>query len=336
LHDLAVAYKAGGRLDEAIPLLEKVVQQEKVKPHPNFSEGLTSMRTLARMYQDVGRLDDALALFEQAAKEAEARFGPDHAVTLKCRVGLGVACWSAKQFDRSVPMFEEIVRRTEAKYGPGDAECILQLTNLGVNYRDAGRHKDAIRTLENALGRACKYSGLSSDMLESTQQSLWGAYNGAGQPERAEPMYRQTVEEVRRQFGKDHLRTADALGNCGQFLLILGQPAQAEPVLRDCLAIRRAKDPGGWQTYDAAELLGEALLRQRKFAEAEPLLIEGYEGLKQRQNNVHPNRKWRVTNALYQVVTLYEQWGKKDEAAKWRAGYKKATAKPPAKPSDNK
>jgi hypothetical protein len=65
-------------------------------------------------------------------------------------------------------------------------------------------------------------------------------------------------------------------------------------------------------------MLGNALLGQKKYAEAEPLLIAGYEGMKQREATIPPEGKPRVTEALERVVQLYEATNKPDEAAKWR------------------
>jgi hypothetical protein len=64
--------------------------------------------------------------------------------------------------------------------------------------------------------------------------------------------------------------------------------------------------------------LGEALLGQQKYAQAEPLLTAGYEGMKKREATVPPESKSRLPLALDRLVRLYEAWGKPDEAAKWR------------------
>jgi hypothetical protein len=77
--------------------------------------------------------------------------------------------------------------------------------------------------------------------------------------------------------------------------------------------------PDHWLTPNAKWLLGRALLGQQKYAEAEPLLVQGYEGLKQRHDAIPPQYRNRPTLALDSLVQLYEAWGKPDEAAKWHA-----------------
>jgi hypothetical protein len=65
-------------------------------------------------------------------------------------------------------------------------------------------------------------------------------------------------------------------------------------------------------------MLGEALMGQKKFAEADKLLLSGYEGMKQREKDVPPPLRIRLTEALERLVQSYETNGKKDEAEKWR------------------
>ena len=101
-------------------------------------------------------------------------------------------------------------------------------------------------------------------------------------------------------------------------LLLEKKPAEAELKLRECLTIRQKIQPDDWTTFDTKSMLGEALLDQKKFADAEPLLVSGYEGMKQREDAIPPQDKPRLTKALERLVRLYDAWGKKDEAMRWR------------------
>jgi hypothetical protein len=92
----------------------------------------------------------------------------------------------------------------------------------------------------------------------------------------------------------------------------------AEPLLRECLAISEKKQPDLWTTFNTKSMLGGALPGQNKHADAEPLLLQGYEELKQREAKIPPEGKVRQTEALERLVQLYDTWGKQNEAAKWR------------------
>ena len=71
-------------------------------------------------------------------------------------------------------------------------------------------------------------------------------------------------------------------------------------------------------------MLGGALLGQKKYAAAEPLLRTGYEGLKERAAKTPgadtPGSpiKVRLTEAVQRLIDLYTAWDKPDQAAEWR------------------
>jgi hypothetical protein len=64
--------------------------------------------------------------------------------------------------------------------------------------------------------------------------------------------------------------------------------------------------------------LGGALLGQGKFVEAEPLVVQGYEGMKARAAKIPSAGRPRLSEAALRVVQLYESWGKPDQARVWK------------------
>ena len=60
------------------------------------------------------------------------------------------------------------------------------------------------------------------------------------------------------------------------------------------------------------------MLGQQKYAEAEPLPLAGYEGMKQREAKIPAQGKVRLTEALERLVQLYDAWGKPEQAEQWR------------------
>jgi hypothetical protein len=140
-----------------------------------------------------------------------------------------------------------------------------------------------------------------------------------GKPEKAEPLLRRQLDFLRGQAGAGSPVTAGAMAELGFNLLVQMKNADAEKLLRDCLNIREKNQPDEWTTFNTRSLLGEALLGQKKYAEAEPPLLEGYEGIKQREAKIPPQfRAVRLKGALERLVRLCEATGRKDEAAKWQ------------------
>jgi eukaryotic-like serine/threonine-protein kinase len=95
------------------------------------------------------------------------------------------------------------------------------------------------------------------------------------------------------------------------------KPAQAETLLRQALAILDKKSPDGWQNFEARSLLGASLLGQKKYAEAEPFLLQGYDGMKAREARIPAPSRRRLPEAGKRIVTLYNAWGKQNMAEEW-------------------
>src|SRR6516225_7078676 len=114
------------------------------------------------------------------------------------------------------------------------------------------------------------------------------------------------------------------------------EPAEAEERSRGRTCPARmsghgaAKGAKAWTTFAFHSLLGEALLVQKKYAAAEPLLVQGYEGLEQQAMKIPPQlRQTVLIQALQRLVLLCEATGQKDQAQAWR---KKLQAVQQAKP----
>ena len=93
---------------------------------------------------------------------------------------------------------------------------------------------------------------------------------------------------------------------------------EAESLLRECLLIRAKVLPDDWLRFNSISQLGGALLGLGRFAEAEPLLVEGYEGMKSREARIPPPSKVRLHEAGTRLVQLYEARGNLEKANEWR------------------
>ncbi len=56
-----------------------------------------------------------------------------------------------------------------------------------------------------------------------------------------------------------------------------------------------------------------------RYAEAEPLVVSGYQGLKAREAKIPKSGSFNLPEAAERVVQLYELSGKPEKVAEWRA-----------------
>jgi hypothetical protein len=65
-------------------------------------------------------------------------------------------------------------------------------------------------------------------------------------------------------------------------------------------------------------MVGGALLAQQKYTEAEPLLVHGYEGMKQREVFMEAGFRPWLNTAGQRVVRFYEDTNQPEKAREWR------------------
>ena len=89
--------------------------------------------------------------------------------------------------------------------------------------------------------------------------------------------------------------------------------------MRECLTIREQATPGDWKRYEAMCLLGATLLNQRRYAEAEKLIVPGYEGAKDREASIPFRDRPALLAAAERIIRLYREWERPEKAAEWKA-----------------
>ena len=74
-------------------------------------------------------------------------------------------------------------------------------------------------------------------------------------------------------------------------------------------------------------MLGRVLAEQKKFAEAEPLLLAAFKGLRANANTTPAWGRYYLSDTLTWLVELYEGWGRTDDASKWMVKLRSIKAK---------
>jgi tetratricopeptide (TPR) repeat protein len=244
------------------------------------------MNNLAAAYHDTGKLELALPLYEETLRLRKATLGPDHPDTLSSMNNLAAAYRDADKLDMALPLFMEAA---------------------------AGMEKRQFHH---------EYAG-------PIVNNLIGCHEQLGQFEQAESWRRKWLAVVKDRAGADSPAYAGALAALGLNLLQQHKWTDAEAVLRECLAIRQKQQPDVWTTFNTMSLLGAALLgralaandgveRATLLAEAEPLLVQGHEGMNQREHTIPAEAKTRIREALDRLVELYTALENPEEVQKYR------------------
>jgi hypothetical protein len=80
-------------------------------------------------------------------------------------------------------------------------------------------------------------------------------------------------------------------------------------------------------------MLGASLTGQKKFQEAEPFVVDGYNAMIQRKATIPARSSSALDDAGKRIVQLYRSWGKAEKAAEWTKTLERLTARgAPIKP----
>ena len=318
MDNLAVAYRLSGRAREAVPLLEKVLAIRQASLGPDHSDTLSTLGNLAVAYQYSERLAEAFSLFEQQVKIMTKKWGPDHGRTLVATNNLAVAYKRSGRVDDALPLFHRVLAVRQATLSPNDPELLRSMNNLAAALQVKGRNAEAIELFQKLLARRKVVLTPGHPDTLHTMGNLAVAYIHTGQATEAIELYKQVLASRRATLGPGDPDTLRTMNNLGTAYLKANRWVDAEPLLRECLELRGKIKSNGWLRFHTQSQLGAALAGQGKFAEAEPLLVDGYKGLVANQAAIPALQKEDVAAAAERIVPFYEAWGKPKEAAMWR------------------
>jgi serine/threonine protein kinase/tetratricopeptide (TPR) repeat protein len=317
-NSLAIAYYTAGRTEEAVPLLEETVKLYQSKLGDDHPNTLKSRDNLATAYLAVGRILEAIPIFEETLKLRQSHLGADHPDTLTVRNNLAEAYVAADRAQEAIRLHEETLKLSESRLGADHPDTLSSRNNLAAAYGAAGRTPEAIPMQEETLKRLESILGPDDALTLGGRGILAALHESLGRWAQAEPLRRDILSRRRKTSKPDSPLVASALDRLGRNLLNQANWQEAESVLRECLMSRAKANSDDWSRFHAMSLLGGALLGQGNHAEAEPLVVPGYEGMKAREAKIRAQDKPRLAEAAERVVRLYEAWGKPEQADAWK------------------
>jgi tetratricopeptide (TPR) repeat protein len=269
-----------GKYEEAEQLLTKAIETERKIPPAENKELANALFILGELYVRKRTLDKAKALLKESVAMSDKLYGennPDSAYTL---ISLGRAQMFAGDLGDAEETFRhsvEIHRRLPAKYEVRLGYALANLGRLLVTKKDYDR---GIVFIREAYDIFLRKQGESFATFEAKAYICMAYFSKED--------YGKVITE-----GHDAIALGRRLKleNAADFAVMLekvglartrtGKAKDGEPFLREAVKIQSvapAQESAGLAA--AKSSLGECLTAQRQFAEAEALLKDAYESLK--------------------------------------------------------
>jgi serine/threonine protein kinase/tetratricopeptide (TPR) repeat protein len=316
-NNLALAYRTAGKPRFAIALLEQVRDASMKRLGASHPCTLTTLDNLAAAYLAADKRHAAIGLFEQVRDARMIKLGADHPDTLTTLNNLATAYYTAGKLAKAIGLFEQVRDARMIKLGADHPDTLAALGALAKAHQAAGNLDRALPLFAQAASGIEKHRFQHQHSVLIIHNTI-AAYEQAKRFDQAETWRRKWLAVVKQHTGANSAAYAGELVALGLNLLQQEKWTDAAATLKESLAIRQKTQPDDWSTFNALSLLGGALLGQKKYAAAEPLLVKGFEGMKQRAEKIPPAGRPRLGEAVDRLIALCEVQGKPDEAAKWR------------------
>jgi eukaryotic-like serine/threonine-protein kinase len=316
--NLGMVLHEQGKYADAEPVLTKVLETEKRVWGESHPQTLTSMLNLAKLYGDVGKLAQSEALFSRLIELGRGTLGEEHPLVLGALNNLAAVSYSQGKYAESEPVFTTLLQIKQRILGHEHPDTLTGMNNLAVVYRQLGREKEAETLLTNVMDVQQRVLGDEHPNQLATMSTLGLVYQRQGKFAEAKALYTKSLAGQRRVNGPTHLATLTTMRMLGGLHHAEGNHRQAEVLLREALAGFSKIRPDFWARFDIESTLGASLSGQKKFTEAEPLLLSGYEGLSRVKGTIPPANKSILEDAASRVAALYDSWGQPDKASAWR------------------
>ena len=143
-------------------------------------------------------------------------------------------------------------------------------------------------------------------------------YQWEGKYALAQSYAAQALAGRRHALGTEHPDTMTSAADLTLAYISQAKFAESEPLAREAFEYYCKNQPDGWDRFRAESLLGASLSGQKGYAEAEPLLLEGYQGMLEQKDRTDVPDWYHLDRAREWILALYHSWGKPNKANAWR------------------
>ena len=222
-HNVATAYEALGRYEEAEPIYLRNLEIERERSGPDYPDLLVSAHNLAFLYSSMGRYEDSEVLFKDTLERCARVFGPFHPGTMSCTQNLANVYRATDRLDACI----ELLRGAYTDAGRELGDDNLTTVELGWKLADAMVANDEAAGANEIYGVIVpaardifpeRHPSLGS-LLSSWGESLSAAdLDGQAEPallEAYEILLDAPAESERREAGRAATRLAELKRRAG-------------------------------------------------------------------------------------------------------------------------
>jgi eukaryotic-like serine/threonine-protein kinase len=306
-----------GKYQQAQALFGPALEIERRVLGPQHPDTLYCMNNLANVYRAQNENAQAEPLYRQTLEIRRRVLGPKHPDTLISINNLANVYWSQGNFTQAESLYSEAMETQRRVLGPEHPDTLLSMGNLASTYAEEHKYAQAEPLFTQTLEISRRVLGPEHTNTLGFLSDFATMYQRQGHYAQAETYAAQVVAGLQRAgSSEDPADIQAAVANLALVYVSEGKFAESERLARQTLEFEEKNQPDDWERFRAESLLGASLSGQKKYAEAEPLLLDGYQGMLAREEKMEvPNH--HLEHAREWLAQLYQSWGRPEKAAAW-------------------
>ncbi len=323
LNSLARIHQAKGSYDESEAHYREALAVRRAYAkgdHPDVALSLNDLGTL-KYYK--GDENAAIEFFRESLEMNMRVYGRVHSQTAMGLNNLAIITSNQGDTEQAVVYLREVVEIQRKLLGDVHPDLALGLNNLARELQDLKNYDESEKLFRESLAIRRELHQDAHPDIAVTLRSIGDLMMEIGNAKEAVQYHRESASMMRKTLGNEHAQLSSSLIGLGGALINGGDAAGAESHLQEAIAIREGLFPEGhWKIASARSNLGACMTALERFVEAEPLLLAGYNQVKQQKGDGHRTTR----ECLQRVVNLYESWAASEpgtkyakEAQAWRA-----------------
>jgi eukaryotic-like serine/threonine-protein kinase len=308
---LAMAYDYKGNLDTAKYLYKKSIKLlRQLNDKPKLEEALNDYGTLQL---DLYDLNGAKKTFEEALKLSLKVFGKESRETAVDINNLAFVLDDQSDLDSAKLYYNEAIIIDTKLFGDTSVDLANNLNNLAFVYREKGNYNTAESLFISAYNIRKKILGDDHPDVAVNKLNVGSSYYYLKDYSKAEQLINEAINTWKGKVNNDHYYFANAYAWLGKIQNAEGRYKTAYSNLTKSLQIRKKiYDDKNSLIVSTKTEMGRSLLGQNKFSDAEKILLDDYNQIKDIKDFDVEIKK----NLLSTLADLYTKWGKINEAKK--------------------
>jgi len=279
MRDLANVYSEEGKYAKAEPLFQKALDVEHRLFGPEYNDILVTKLYLGRLYDREGKFTEAEHLSSDTLNSARRVLGETHSTTAFLTTLLANVYLDEGKNGQAQALLEKALDLDRRIFGDENPNTLTAFSDVARIRQLQGRYTEAEKLYTRTLDLRRRVSGEEHPSTLRLMANLAVLYDREGKYKDEEALLAATSSAERRVLGDSHPETLSTLSALGRVQLKQSKYSEAEATLRAPLDTYRKAGADTWQRYNCESLLGRSLDGAKKFAEAKPLAISGYQGM---------------------------------------------------------